>query len=142
MPLPSCNHDKNAWEFCFVRLVEVQNHLESRCREPCASPTIGRNEKGEQAAEDSKGGSTLLGCSFPNSKLSQTWRTFLKNHANKCSIDFFTVPTAAFNILFVLVVLSHSSRKVVHFNVSSNPTAEWQPNRSWTPSPGIRQQSI
>jgi len=61
----------------------------------------------------------------PNSKLSQTWRTFLKNHANKCSIDFFTVPTAAFNILFVLVVLSHSRRKVVHFNVSSNPTAEW-----------------
>lgn len=61
----------------------------------------------------------------PNSKLSQTWRTFLKNHANKCSIDFFTVPTAAFNILFVLVVLSHSRRKVVHFNVTSNPTAEW-----------------
>jgi putative transposase len=61
----------------------------------------------------------------PNSKLSQTWRTFLKNHANKCSIDFFTIPTAAFNILFVLVVLSHSRRKVVHFNVSSNPTAEW-----------------
>jgi hypothetical protein len=61
----------------------------------------------------------------PNSKLSQTWRTFLKNHANKCSIDFFTVPTAAFNILFVLVVLSHSRRKVVHFSITSNPTAEW-----------------
>ncbi|NOR24682.1 MAG: DDE-type integrase/transposase/recombinase [Desulforhopalus sp.] len=60
-----------------------------------------------------------------NSKLSQTWRTFLKNHANKCSIEFCTVPTAAFYILFVLVVLSHSRRKVVHFNVSSNPTAEW-----------------
>ena len=56
---------------------------------------------------------------------SQTWRTFLKNHANKCSIDFFTVPTAVFNILFVLVVLSHSRRKVVHFNVTSNPTAMW-----------------
>ena len=61
----------------------------------------------------------------PNLKLSQTWRTFLKNHVNKCSIDFFTVPTAAFNILFVMVVLGHSRRKVVHFNITSNPTAEW-----------------
>lgn len=61
----------------------------------------------------------------PNSKLSQTWRTFLKNHANKYSIDFFTIPTAAFNILFVLVILSHSRRKVVHFSITSNPTAEW-----------------
>ena len=41
------------------------------------------------------------------------------------SIDFFTVPTAKFRILFVLVILSHSRRKVVHFNVTSNPTAEW-----------------
>ncbi len=64
----------------------------------------------------------------PNSKPSQSWRTFLKNHVNKCSIDFFTVPTVAFNILFVLVVLSHSRRKVVYFNVTSNPTAEWTAN--------------
>ncbi len=61
----------------------------------------------------------------PNSKPSQTWRTFLKNHSRKCSIDFFTVPTAAFRILFVLVILGHGRRKVVHFNVTSNPTAEW-----------------
>jgi hypothetical protein len=44
------NHDENTWGFCFVHLVEVQNHLESRCREPFASPTIGHNETGEQAA--------------------------------------------------------------------------------------------
>jgi putative transposase len=60
-----------------------------------------------------------------NAKPSQTWRTFLKNHAGKCSIDFFTVPAATFNILFVLVILRHSRRKVVHFNVTSNPTAKW-----------------
>jgi hypothetical protein len=41
------------------------------------------------------------------------------------SIDFFTVPTATFKILFVLVILSHYRRKVVHFNVASHPTAEW-----------------
>lgn len=52
----------------------------------------------------------------PNSKPSQTWRTFLNNHANTCSINFFTVPTVAFNILFVLVILCHSRRNVAHFN--------------------------
>jgi transposase InsO family protein len=56
----------------------------------------------------------------------QTWRTFLKNHMmNMVSIDFFTVPTAKFRILFVLVILSHSRRRVVHFNVTPNPTAKW-----------------
>jgi putative transposase len=69
--------------------------------------------------------SNLMPQRSPDVKPSQTWQTFLKNHANKCSMDFFTVPTAAFNILFVLVVLSHSRRKVVHFNVASNPTAQW-----------------
>jgi hypothetical protein len=57
---------------------------------------------------------------------SQTWRTFLKNHMlNMVSIDFFTVPTAKFRILFVLVFLSHSRRQAVHFNVTPNPTAKW-----------------
>ena len=41
------------------------------------------------------------------------------------SIDFFTVPTAKFRILFVLVILSHSRRRVVHFNVTAHPTANW-----------------
>ncbi len=41
------------------------------------------------------------------------------------SMDFFTVPTATFRVLFVLIILSHSRRKVVHFNVISNPSAEW-----------------
>ena len=57
---------------------------------------------------------------------SQTWRTFLKNHMmNMVSIDFFTVPTAKFRILFVLVILSHSRRRLVHFNVTAHPTANW-----------------
>jgi len=41
------------------------------------------------------------------------------------SIDFFTVPTATFRILFVLVILSHHRRKAVHFNVTTNPTTMW-----------------
>ena len=57
---------------------------------------------------------------------SQTWRTFLKNHMeNMISIDFFTIPTATFRILFVLVILSHSRRQVVSFKATSNPTTMW-----------------
>ncbi|MSO21263.1 MAG: transposase [Acidobacteria bacterium] len=57
---------------------------------------------------------------------SQTWRTFLKNHAQQLvSADFFTVPTLNFRLLYVFVVLEHHRRRVVHFNVTANPTAEW-----------------
>ncbi len=61
---------------------------------------------------------------------SQTWRTFLKNHMkNMVSIDFFTVPTAKFRILFVLVILSHNRRQVVSFKATSNPTTMWTAQR-------------
>jgi len=57
---------------------------------------------------------------------SQTWRTFLDNHLTDIvAIDFFTVPTATFRILFVFVALRHHRRHVVHFNVTAHPTAEW-----------------
>jgi len=57
---------------------------------------------------------------------SQTWRTFLTNHVRDLvSIDFFTVPTARLRVLFVLVVLAHHRRHVVHFNVTEYPTAHW-----------------
>jgi putative transposase len=57
---------------------------------------------------------------------SQTWRSFLDNHVKDLvSIDFFVVPTATFRVLFVLVVLAHNRRRVVHFNVTEHPTARW-----------------
>ncbi len=57
---------------------------------------------------------------------SQTWRTFLDNHVRDIvAVDFFTVPTATFRILFCFVVLRHHRRTVVHFNVTANPTAGW-----------------
>ena len=57
---------------------------------------------------------------------SQTWRTFLDNHAKDLvSIDFFTVPTATFRILYVLLVLRHERRQVVHFNITEHPTGQW-----------------
>ncbi len=50
---------------------------------------------------------------------SQSWRTFLNNHLpDLVSIDFFTVPTATFRVLYVFIVLSHERRSVLHFNVT------------------------
>jgi transposase InsO family protein len=57
---------------------------------------------------------------------SQTWRTFLENHIKSTvSIDFFTVPTIRFQVLYVFLVLAHDRRRIVHFNVTAHPTAEW-----------------
>jgi putative transposase len=57
---------------------------------------------------------------------SQTWRTFLANHVRDIvSLDFFTVPTAHLRVFFVLVVLAHHRRRVLHFNVTEHPTAHW-----------------
>jgi len=57
---------------------------------------------------------------------SQTWKTFLRNHTEGiASIDFFVVPTAAFQLLFGLVILCHARRRLVHVAVTANPTADW-----------------
>ena len=57
---------------------------------------------------------------------SPTWKTFFKNHvADLVSIDFFVAPTVKFKVLFVLVVLVHHRRRVLHFNVTEQPTAQW-----------------
>jgi putative transposase len=57
---------------------------------------------------------------------SQTWRTFLENHAKQLvSIDFFAVPTIPFQVLYVFLVLAHDRRRILHFNVTAHPTAEW-----------------
>jgi hypothetical protein len=55
---------------------------------------------------------------------SETWKTFIKNHMpDMVAVDFLVVPTIRFKMLFVFVVLSHVHRRVVHFNVTANPTA-------------------
>lgn len=56
----------------------------------------------------------------PNKPPSQTWRTFLDNHVKDIvAVDFFTVPTATFRILFTFIVLRHDRRQVVHFSHDS-----------------------
>ncbi len=41
------------------------------------------------------------------------------------SVDFFTVPTGTFRVLFIFIVFAHQRRRVLHFNVTEHPTAEW-----------------
>ena len=56
---------------------------------------------------------------------SQSWKTFLENHVKSLvSVDFFTVPTIRFQILYVFLVLAHARRRILHFAVTPHPTAE------------------
>ena len=62
----------------------------------------------------------------PRRPASPSWRAFLKNHMRELvALDFFTVPTVGFKVLFVLIVSAHDRRKVIHFNVTEHPTAHW-----------------
>ncbi len=57
---------------------------------------------------------------------SPTWKSFLNNHLDQTvALDFFVVPTLTFRLLFVLVILAHDRRRVLHFNVTAHPTAAW-----------------
>jgi hypothetical protein len=57
---------------------------------------------------------------------SQTWRTFLRNHApDIAAIDLFVVPTISFGLLYGLVIVRLARRRLVWVNVTANPTAEW-----------------
>jgi transposase InsO family protein len=62
----------------------------------------------------------------PRRPSSQTWRTFLRNHAHHLwAADLFTVPTLTFKTLYALVFIAHGRRELVHLNVTANPTAAW-----------------
>ena len=61
----------------------------------------------------------------PRKPPSPTWKTFLKNHVQDLvALDFFVVPTVTHNVLFVLLILAHERRRLVHFNITEHPTAE------------------
>ena len=54
------------------------------------------------------------------------WMAFLRNHREfVTAMDFFTVPTATFRILYGFFIIHHHQRKIQHFNATLNPTAEW-----------------
>ena len=54
------------------------------------------------------------------------WLTFLRNHREAiAAMDFFTVPTLTFGVLYCFFVIGHDRRKILHFNVTRNPSALW-----------------
>jgi putative transposase len=62
----------------------------------------------------------------PRKPPSPTWKAFLNNHVNDLvALDFFVVPTFSYKVLFVLVILAHEQRRIVHINVTEHPTAAW-----------------
>src|SRR5260221_14576392 len=74
---------------------------------------------------------------------SQTWRTFLLNHADAiAAIDLCVVPTVTFECLFAFLVVGHGRRQLLWFAVTRHPTAEWLANRSWRHSRGARRRPI
>lgn len=72
----------------------------------------------------------------PSARQVQSWKTFLKNHRKDIwAMDFFTVPTLFFKILYVFIIINHESRKLEYFGITSNPDLEWvkQQVRNATP---------
>ncbi len=62
----------------------------------------------------------------PDPGQQQRWMTFLRNHKNVIAgMDFFAVPTVRFRLLYVWFAIDHGRRRILHFNVTSNPTSRW-----------------
>ena len=62
----------------------------------------------------------------PDGGKQQRWVTFLQNHKDAVTaIDFFVVPTVRFRLLYVWFAIDHGRRRIIHFNVTTNPTAHW-----------------
>jgi transposase InsO family protein len=54
------------------------------------------------------------------------WRAFLRNRREAiAAMDFFTVPTIGFNLLYCFFVIGHDRRCILHFNVTRHPTSHW-----------------
>ncbi len=62
----------------------------------------------------------------PSDQARKLWATFLRNHREViAAMDFFTVPTATFRVLYCFFVIEHGRRKVLHFNVTEHPSSSW-----------------
>ena len=77
----------------------------------------------------------------PSRPRSQTWKTFLQNHAEAiAAVDMCVVPTLTFDLLFAFLVLGHGRRRLLWFEVTRHPTAEWLARQiteafPWTSAP-------
>ena len=53
------------------------------------------------------------------------WLTFLRNNREAIAMDFFTVPTVTFSVLYCFFVISHDRLRILHCNVTRHPTSLW-----------------
>lgn len=62
----------------------------------------------------------------PDPGKQQRWMTFLRNHRDGiAAMDFFVIPTVGFRLLYVWFIIDHGRRRIIHFNVTTNPGAQW-----------------
>ena len=62
----------------------------------------------------------------PDPDSQQRWVTFLRNHRDVIAgMDFFLVPTVRFQLLYVWFAIDHGRRRILHFNATANPVAQW-----------------
>ncbi len=81
----------------------------------------------------------------PDATQQQRWRTFLRNHKDVIAgMDLFVVPTVRFRLLYVWFAIDHGRRRILHFNVTANPSARWviQQLRETFPNEPIHQYLI
>ena len=58
--------------------------------------------------------------------LARRWTAFLSNHREViAAMDFFTVPTLTFGVLYCFFVIAHDRRRILHLNVTKHPTSAW-----------------
>src|SRR5689334_15065881 len=61
-----------------------------------------------------------------NPELARRWKAFLHNHREAiAAMDFFTVPTITFGVLYCFFVIAHDRRRILHVNVTKHPTSGW-----------------
>jgi len=61
-----------------------------------------------------------------NPEPAKRWLRFLRNHREAiAAMDFFTVPTVTFGVLYCFFIIAHDRRRILHFNVTRNPTGAW-----------------
>jgi transposase InsO family protein len=62
----------------------------------------------------------------PDPGKQQRWMTFLRNHKHGITaMDFFVVPTVGFRLLYVWFIIDHGRRRIIRFDITTNPTAPW-----------------
>jgi hypothetical protein len=61
-----------------------------------------------------------------NPDAARSWKAFLSNHREAiAAMDFFTVPTLTFSVLYCFFVIAHDRRRILHFHVTRHPNSFW-----------------